>query len=83
MSDDLADFCLGATLVAGAVVDDHRDRADVVVEGGFEHPSAQGLNELTVGAFQETSPGRVPLDLLARRDAEVGGDTREILGERG
>jgi hypothetical protein len=65
------------------VVDDHRDRADLVVEGGFEHLSAQGLDELTVGAFQEASPGRVPLDLLARRDAQAGDDIGQGAGERG
>ncbi|HXL92198.1 MAG TPA: hypothetical protein VN969_24925 [Streptosporangiaceae bacterium] len=63
------------------MVDDHRDPTDLVVDGGFEHPPAQGLDERAVGASQETSLERVPLDLLARRDAQVGDDAGQSLGE--
>jgi len=64
------------------VIDDHGNRADLAVDGGFEHPPPQRLDELPVSRSQEASLGRVPLDLLACRNAQIGHDIGQILGER-
>lgn len=67
-------------------VPDHHHGADLPFERRLEHARSQRAVDLPAGGSQEAAPGRLPLELFARRNVEVSADGREVgrvLGDGG